>query len=486
MKSRVKLENLARKKGITQMHEKTTEALIELLLTNHKFNRKELNIIASNLDIKKPQRKNLITLMNASNRFLVDRKLHELGLNNWITRYISLKDIDRITRLNELSHDTLKKLGELQQIKNYKTLPREELIYALLRSQNSNEHNYITHITENIDLDNIVNEIRRKINDIRLTVTKLGNLLCNKERKEIAKELNESEKKINNTNRNTRIRKTQKERLLIRPINQNNDLVKKERCMHVNYDDLQYRGISDLKDTFNYSSTDSYYDPELFASALEKNYDRHRINGNRNKELSLIDYLNVVRPNDNELITKKKVNEGKAQLDVSIIFSNYITNETAEKHVFSDNVIIRPTDNTNEITTELYNSLMNRYQETLENKLEGSSFVYDYVNFLDIKFNQVDLIRGGTQIKEDKWITNKKATINPKKDKDEDIYCFMYAITVALNHHEIGPHPERIRKILPHIPKYNWDRINFPSQRKDWEKFERNNEDIALSILSLP
>ena len=103
MKSRVKLENLARKKGITQIHEKTTETLIELLLTNHKFNRKELNIIASNLDTKKPQRKNLNTLMNAFNRFLVDRKLHELGLNNWITRYISLKDTDRITRLNELS-----------------------------------------------------------------------------------------------------------------------------------------------------------------------------------------------------------------------------------------------------------------------------------------------------------------------------------------------------------------------------------------------
>ena len=57
---------------------------------------------------------------------------------------------------------------------------------------------------------------------------------------------------------------------------------------------------------------------------------------------------------------------------------------------------------------------MKRYQETLENKMEGSSFVYDYKNFLDIKFNQVDLIRGGTYIKEDKWITNKKATINPK------------------------------------------------------------------------
>ena len=90
------------------------------------------------------------------------------------------------------------------------------------------------------------------------------------------------------------------------------------------------------------------------------------------------------------------MNGRKAQVDVSIIFLNYVTDETAEKYVFSDYVIIRPTDDINEITTELYNSLMNRYQETLENKLEGSSFVYDYVNFLDIKFNQVDLIRGGT------------------------------------------------------------------------------------------
>ena len=30
--------------------------------------------------------------------------------------------------------------------------------------------------------------------------------------------------------------------------------------------------------------------------------------------------------------------------------------------------------------------------------MEGSSFVFDYVNFLDSKFNQIDLIRGGTYI----------------------------------------------------------------------------------------
>ena len=53
--------------------------------------------------------------------------------------------------------------------------------------------------------------------------------------------------------------------------------------------------------------------------------------------------------------------------------------------------------------------------------MDGSSLIYDYVNFLDIKFNQVDLIGGGTYIQEDKWIRNKKTTINPKNDRDDDV-----------------------------------------------------------------
>ena len=98
--------------------------------------------------------------------------------------------------------------------------------------------------------------------------------------------------------------------------------------------------------------------------------------------------------------------------------------------------------------------------------MEGKSFVFDYVNFLNIKFNQVDLTRGASYIKEEKWISNKKATINPKNNIGEDIYCFMYALTVALNHNEIGDHPERISKILPYISKYNWDILTFHHKEK--------------------
>ena len=152
------------------------------------------------------------------------------------------------------------------------------------------------------------------------------------------------------------------------------------------------------------------------------------------------------------------------------------------KYVYSDNLIIRPTDNSNEITTELCNSLLHRYQGVLENKMEGSSFIFDYIKFWNIRFNQVHLIRGSSYIKEDKWISNKKATINHKNNKDGDNYCFLY----ALNQKEIGDHPERINKIIPFITKYYWNNNNFTSQRKDWEWFEKDNTDIALNILSVP
>ena len=232
MKSRVRLQNLAIKKGIIEPHEKTTESLIELLLLNYLLNKRELNIIARNLDIKKLNKLSSNEVVNIFRNYVTVKKLEELGLNTLKKRHIQIKELDRIQKLNELSHDVLKKLGELQRIKNYNTLSKENLIYALLRSQNPNEDNYINYITSNINNINTTelnNEIRYKINDIKQLVTRLGSTLTSKRRKEITKELYESLKKINNTNRNTRLRKRQKENLLKRLIEQYNLLVKKER-----------------------------------------------------------------------------------------------------------------------------------------------------------------------------------------------------------------------------------------------------------------
>ena len=43
--------------------------------------------------------------------------------------------------------------------------------------------------------------------------------------------------------------------------------------------------------------------------------------------------------------------------------------------------------------------------------------------------------------------THKKATINPQNNKGNDVHCFMYAVTVAINRDQIDNHPDRISKI---------------------------------------
>ena len=97
-------------------------------------------------------------------------------------------------------------------------------------------------------------------------------------------------------------------------------------------------------------------------------------------------YLNTIGANVEGLLNRMKVSEKKVQLALSTIFLNFPTNETVEKLTYSDNIELRSTDNEKEKTTQLFNSLSKTYQETLENKMEGSNFVFDSVNFIDIKF----------------------------------------------------------------------------------------------------
>ena len=154
-------------------------------------------------------------------------------------------------------------------------------------------------------------------------------------------------KKVNNTNRNTRLKKTEKENILIKLIEHHKSLAKKEKYMDLNYDDLQCHGLSDIKNTLDIINIDSYYEPELIASSSHKRYERYRINGDQNKELSLVAYLDTVRQNVVELITKKNIGERKVQLVLSVLFINYLNNQKAEKYTYSDNVVIRTTDDSN-------------------------------------------------------------------------------------------------------------------------------------------
>ena len=48
---------------------------------------------------------------------------------------------------------------------------------------------------------------------------------------------------------------------------------------------------------------------------------------------------------------------------------------------------------------------------------------------------------------------------------------------------KIKKDPQRITEIKPFINKYNWEEINFSSEKDDWKKFGKTNVTIALNVL---
>ena len=151
-------------------------------------------------------------------------------------------------------------------------------------------------------------------------------------------------------------------------------------------------------------------------------------------------------------------------------------------HTKSINEEFLNVSDTDEIIKELFKSLLQRYQENLQEKMKGSDFAFDGVNYLYYNFNKISISRGGSYIDSPKWLKDKKSTVNQKNNGNK---CFQYGVTLALNIDKINDHPERISKIKPFIEKCNWKDTDFPSTSKDWKKFELNNE-VALNILYVP
>ena len=234
---------------------------------------------------------------------------------------------------------------------------------------------------------------------------------------------------------------------------------------------------------FKLSIDKDHYKPILVKSGYNNNYIQYESKGD--KILTLKEYLVLIERYLRKLINYyKNKGEWKLQLTAEISFISLKpgSGETRVMHTKSDNEEIMNGSDTDEIIEGLFELFLQKYEENLQEKMKGSEFEFDGVDFLYYDFNKISINRGGSYIESPKWIKNKKSTINPKNNYYK---CFQYAVTLALNLDKINNHPERISKIKPFIDQYNWNEIDFPSTSKDWKKFELNNE-ISLNILCVP
>ena len=339
----------------------------------------------------------------------------------------------------EESKDIIKLLAKKRNIKSYKSKSSDRL-YKIFKKQSKNKKR----------IDDITDELKDRTYNFSKS-----------ESKEIKKNLYNVEKRKKISSRKTS-----------KYLDELDKKILKLDKYH-EYDDYEYKGIKDIKDLFKLSIKD-YYKPILVKSGYNGNYVQYESKGD--KILAPKEYLTLIEKYLRELINYyKNKGEWKLQLIAEINFISLKpgSDETRIIHTRSDNEEFMNGDDTDEIITGLFESFLQKYEENLQNKMKGSEFEFDGVNFLYYDFNKISLNRGGSYIDSPKCLKDKKSTINPKNNDDK---CFQYAVTLALNLDKIKKDSQRISKVKPFIDQYNWKDIDFPSASKDWRKFELNNK----------
>ena len=154
-------------------------------------------------------------------------------------------------------------------------------------------------------------------------------------------------------------------------------------------------GLENVKDL--YSILD--YKPVLITAGFNNNYLEYGSDGNNS--LSFIEYLNLIKPYLEDLINEKKnKGEWKLQLMAKISFVSLKpdSHETRLMHTRCNADEFMNGSETEEIIESLYRSLLQNYNDNLQEKMKGSDFVFNGINYFYYDFNRVSISKGGSYI----------------------------------------------------------------------------------------
>ena len=73
-----------------------------------------------------------------------------------------------------------------------------------------------------------------------------------------------------------------------------NNLFKPKK--YYDYDDIEYKGIRDVRNSFNLSTDEDYYKLITTDDAFNDNYIEYESIGDKDKRLTIKEYLDMIRP----------------------------------------------------------------------------------------------------------------------------------------------------------------------------------------------
>ena len=244
----------------------------------------------------------------------------------------------------DVAKDIIELLAKKRNIKNYKSKSSDKL-YKIFKKQSKNKKR--------------IDDIKEELKNSKYNISK-------SESKDIKRTLYNIEKRKKSSARKTS--KYLDKRIL-------------KLDKYHNYDDYEYKGIKDIEELFKISIDKNYYKPKLTKSGYNNNYVQYESKGD--KLLTLSEYFTIIEKYLRELIEEYKLKgEWKVQLTTEINFISLKSgsNENGIMHTRSGNVEIMFGDDNDDIIEQLVRSLLQKYEENLQNKMRESDFEFDGVN----------------------------------------------------------------------------------------------------------
>ena len=118
---------------------------------------------------------------------------------------------------------------------------------------------------------------------------RLCNTITKNDRKNIKKELYEIEHKKN-------LLDIEKEKDSVNLVELVKKLNKKEKYRYHDHDNLDHHGIRDIENLFDNDNDNDYYKPIFVKSSFKENYKYYESQGDKDKKLSVEQYLDMIKP----------------------------------------------------------------------------------------------------------------------------------------------------------------------------------------------
>ena len=250
----------------------------------------------------------------------------------------------------KLSIEQLKAVAEIKGVKGYKSMSKNELLNVLTLSKPVKKGKKPKTNFSKARIE----KIRKEFNESRYKFSKL-------KIKEIRQNLYkiENESKINKIERN------------LTELEENLSKTKK----YYDYNDIECRGIKNVRDLFNLSIDEDYCKPLTARGAFDVSYIQYETKGDKGKSLPIKEYLNMIKSYLRNIINDHKTrglvrysssnkswleetsSEWKIQLTMEIDFIPFKDfDDYRTMHTESNNVEIVMDSETDEIIEDLFES----------------------------------------------------------------------------------------------------------------------------------